>query len=54
MKPCKDVLLEELDNNLGILSWAGNRFHKLRYIIHHHKDIEVVMGRRKGTHEIFS
>jgi len=51
-KSCKDILVEELDNHLGIVDRGGNDFHLLEDIINHYKDAKIIMERREWTHEL--
>lgn len=51
-KSRKNIFLEELYDNFGIIGWGGNGFHPLRDIVNRSEDVEFVMGRRKGSHEV--
>ena len=48
----KFFFFEKLKDNLGIICRGGNGFHPLRNIVNRHKDVKVVIGRRKRTHKV--
>ena len=38
--------------NFITIGWGGNGFHPLRNIVNSEEDVEIIMGKRKGPHEV--